>query len=166
MINDDVLIKYARGQLARNHTMGFDQDNWVDYVKFLQKQLLICKLGFPGIGDDDISIIRLDQVKPGIRLILDDNLDANCGRIDTDRAPILGQVKDFANTQGHVFFEIEGIGSGTDFERDPNRSLRWGQVHEINLLDYPCLLSMDSKPRPDGGPVYYYYNKHPRDSRW
>jgi hypothetical protein len=166
MINDDVLIKYARSRLAQGHTMDLEPDNWVDYVRFLSKQLLACKLGFPGIGDDDISIIRLDQVRPGIRLILDDNLDANCGRTDTDRAPILGQVKDFSETKGHVWFEIEGIGSGTDFERDPDRLLRWGQVHEVNLLEYPCLLSMDSKPRPDGGPVYYYYNKHPRDSRW
>ena len=123
MINDDVLIKYARGRLAQGHLMGLEPDNWVDYVRFLQKQLLACKLGFPGIGDDDISIISINQVKPGIRLILDDNLDANCGRTDTDRAPILGIVKEFAEEPGYVYFEIEGIGSGTDFERDPDRNL-------------------------------------------
>ena len=166
MINDDVLVKYARGRLASGHTLGLDPENWVDYVKFLKAQILACKLGFPGIGDDDLSIIGPDKVRPGLRVILDDNLDCNCGRTDTDRAPILGIVVDFTETPGVVMFEIEGIGAGTDFERDPDRLLRWGQTRPVRITDYQCILSMDSKPRPDGGPVYYYYNKHPRDSRW
>ncbi len=165
MINDDILIKYARSRLDSGDTR---YPTWVDYVRDLKPQLLRCKLGFPGFSDSDLSLISPGQVSPGTRLILDDNLDINRGgRPETDAAPILGIVREFVpGVPGHVMFEIEGIGSGTDFERDPQRLLRWGQVHEIDLGRWPLLLRLDSKPRSDGGPVYYYYNKHPRDSRW
>lgn len=165
MINDDVIVKYARTRMAGGHTLWFESGNWPDYVRMLKQQILEVKLGFPGIGDEDLSLIGCGQAAVGKRVILSDNLDANCGSTDTDHAPILGLILGI-DSEGYGLIEIEGIGSGLDFTRDPDRLLRWGQQHAIQLLDYQTILEVTSKPRPDGGSVYYYFNKHPRDARW
>jgi len=155
MINDDILVKYARSK-------GIIE--WPDYVNYLKTQIQECKSGFPGFSDTDLSLVGPDKAIPGTRVILDDNFDSNCGTPNTDHAPILGYIHD--RIGDIVRIEIEGIGSGLDFTRDPDRKLRWGQIHEIDITRWHAILRLDSKPKPDGGPIYYYYNRHPRDSRW
>lgn len=164
MINDDILIKYSIQRLNEKHFPSSKINNWVDYTRLLLKQIHECMLGFPGIGYGDITIIRPCDVTPNIRIILDDNLDCNCGTMNTDHAPILGIVRE--KKEEKIIFEIEGIGCGYDFTRDPFRNLQWRDIIEVNINNYQTILRMDSKPRNNGGSVYYYYNKHTRDSRY
>ena len=162
MINDDILVKYARNrEKSGQYIIGQD---WVEYVKFLKSQILTCKLGFPGFSDSDLSLITPELVISGARIILDDNLDANCGFTDTDHAPILGLV--ISRSGDNVTLEIEGIGAGLDFTRDPDRLMTWGQMYTVNINNWHLILRLDTKPRPNGGPVYYYYERYTRDSRW
>lgn len=163
MINDDVLIKYSLKRIREdNHPL---RNNWVDYTRLLQSQILYITLGFPGIGRDDISITSSHNLQPGQRVFFDDNLDANCGRTDTDHAAILGKILEISQS-GEARIIIEGIGQGLDLTRDPDRKLKWRDEIIINLYQYPTVLILNSVPRPDGGPVYYYFMKSTRDYRY
>lgn len=163
MINDDILIKYSIKRIEeQNHPL---RDNWVDYTRLLRNQIDFIKSGFPGIGDGDLSIIQDTDVKVGMRLILDDNLDNNRG-VETDSAALLVLVRKFDAESGMAEIEIEGIGAGDDLQRDPDRQLRWRNVYEVDIRNWKTILHMTSKPREDGGAVYYYYNKAARDARY
>ena len=130
MINDDILIKYSIKRIEeQNHPL---RDNWVDYTRLLRSQIDFIKSGFPGIGDGDLSIIQDTDVKVGMRLILDDNLDNNRG-VETDSAALLVLVKKFDAETDIAEIEIEGIGAGDDLQRDPDRQLRWRNVYEVEL---------------------------------
>ena len=162
MINDDILIKYSIKRIEEGHLI---KDNWVDYTRLLRDQINFIKSGFPGIGDGDLSIMTYEKIMPGMRVILDDNLDLNRGEI-TDSAALLVLVKDVNTESGLMTFEIEGIGAGEDLQRDPDRKLKWRDIYTVNLNSWYTILKMDSKPREDGGSVYYYYNKSCRDYRY
>lgn len=165
MINEDTIVKYSVEQLKRNFMPKPECNNWVDYSRFLIHQIKYIKDGFPGISDSDLQLIDLDKVIPGIRIILDDNLDANCGVTNTDHAAILGLVKEKTG-DNKILIEIEGIGQGFDFTRDPDRNLKWKKEFVVDLNKYHCILQMITTPREDGSPVYYYYYKSTRDSRY
>lgn len=163
MINDDILIKYSIKRIEeQGHPLC---DNWVDYTRLLRKQIDYIKSGFPGIGDGDLSIIQDTDVMSGMRLILDDNLDDNRGSY-SDSAALLVYVKDYNPNTFEAIIEIEGIGAGDDLERDPDRKLKWRDVYTVDIRNWKTILQMISKPREDGGPVYYYYNKASRDARY
>lgn len=162
MINDDILIKYSIKRIEEGHLV---RDNWIDYTRMLRDQINFIKSGFPGIGDGDLSVMTYEKIIPGMRVILDDNLDLNRGEI-TDSAALLVLVKDINTEAGLMTFEIEGIGAGDDLQRDPDRKLKWRDTYTVNLNSWYTILKMDSKPREDGGSVYYYYNKSYRDYRY
>ncbi|MDE7347707.1 MAG: hypothetical protein K2N48_13325, partial [Muribaculaceae bacterium] len=159
MINDDVLIKYS---ISKNYG-GYG--DWVSHVKVLSRQIRdIRDNDFTGIGLDDLSLTAPGDVKIGDRIILCDYLDQNGG--DQENASILGLVIRISPEDPWIIeIEIEGIGRRSDFKRDPERSLRWGTKIYPDLRSYPTLLRLDTKPRPDGGAVYYYFSKSPRDLR-
>lgn len=159
MINDDVLIKYSI-----SHNFGGWGD-WVSHVKYLKSQIKdIRDNDFTGIGEGDLSLISPQNVSPGKRIILCDYLDQNGGC--QDNACILGLVTRLnPNNPLIIELEIEGIGARNDLIRDPGRLLKWGTKIYPDLSKYPCLLEMITKPKTDGGAVYYYYNKSPRDLR-
>ena len=162
MINDDVIVKYTieRLKLGYSPIPGTITD-WIDYTRFLKEQIQYIKDGFMGLGDGDISLININQVNPGDRIILDDNLDCNCGRYDTDHAAIMGVI--ISPDQ----LEITAIGQGYDFTRDPDRILyRPGITIQVDLSNYHTLLRVEAKPRPDGGSLYYFYNKSVLDGRF
>lgn len=159
MINDDILIKYS---IATNYGgMG----DWVTHVKYLSKQLRgIRDKDFLGIGANDLSLISPGDVKAGDRVILCDYLGGNPGH--PMMASVLGLVTRINPRDPMIVeIEVEGLGSRPDFLRDPDRLLKWGSKIYPDLREYPCLLRLDTKPRSDGGAVYYYYNKSPRDLR-
>lgn len=162
MINDDILIKYSIKRIEEGHLV---RDNWIDYTRMLRDQINFIKSGFPGIGDGDLSVMTYEKIIPGMRVILDDNLDLNRGEI-TDSAALLVLVKDINTEADLMTFEIEGIGAGDDLQRDPDRKLKWRDTYTVNLNSWYTILKMDSKPREDGGSVYYYYNKSYRDYRY
>lgn len=162
MINDDILIKYSIKRIEEGHLV---RDNWIDYTRMLRDQINFIKSGFPGIGDGDLSVMTYEKIIPGMRVILDDNLDLNRGEI-TDSSALLVLVKDINTEAGLMTFEIEGIGAGDDLQRDPDRKLKWRDTYTVNLNSWYTILKMDSKPREDGGSVYYYYNKSYRDYRY
>ena len=167
MINDDVLVLYSIKRLKEGFSPSPRIKNWVDYTKFLSSQIReIRDWDFTAIGFGDMSLIRNTQVTQGMRIILSDFLDNNCGDIHTDHATILGIVSRVnPDNPMIVELEIEGIGHRPDFSRDPDRNLTWGQKIYPDLSKYPCILQMIAKPRCEGGSVYYYYNKDARDAR-
>lgn len=168
MINDDCLVKYSVERLKEGYTPSPNINNWVDYTKMLFKQIReIRDLDFTAIGLGDLSLIRNTQVKEGMRIILCDNLDGNnSSNPHGDSATILGIVTRINPEDPMIVeLEIEGLGHRCDSGRDPNRVLTWGMKIYPNLRDFPCILEMTSKPKSDGGSVYYFYNKSSRDSR-
>ena len=162
MINDDVIVKYTIERLRSGYSpIPGTITDWVDYSRFLKEQIQYIKNGFTGLGDGDISLININQICPGDRIILDDNLDCNCGRYDTDHAAIMGVIVQPDQ------LEITAIGQGYDFTRDPDRILyRPGITIQINLSNYYTLLRVEAKPRPDGGSLYYFFNKSILDGRF
>ena len=167
MINDDVLVLYSVKRLKEGYIPLPGVSNWVDYTKMLSSQIReIRDRDFTAIGLDDLSLIRNTQVTLGMRLILSDFLDNNCGNPETDHATILGIVSRVnPDNPMIVELEIEGIGHRPDFSRDPDRNMTWGQKIYPDLSRYPCILQLISRPRCEGGSVYYYYNKDSRDAR-
>ena len=161
MINDDVIVKYTIQRLKEGFSPYQGVRDWVDYTRFLKEQIQYIKLGFTGLGDGDISLITSSQVLPGDRVILDDNLDSNCGSHDTDHAAIMGVI----GLDGE--FEITAIGQGYDFTRDPDRVIfKPGKILYVDLSKYYTVLRVDAKPRPDGGSLYYFFNKSVHDARY
>lgn len=167
MINDDVLVLYSLQRLKEGFTPDPRIKNWVDYTKLLTSQIReIRDWDFTAIGLGDLNLIRNTQVTQGMRIILSDFLDNNCGNLETDNATILGLVSRVNPDNPMVVeLDIEGIGRRPDFTRDPDRLLQWGQKIYPDLTQYPCILQLTSKPRCEGGSVYYYYNKDARDAR-
>lgn len=159
MINDDILIKYS----TINEYGGYG--DWVTHVKYLSAQIRdIRDNDFTGIGLSDLSLVTPMEVKVGQRIILCDYLDRNGG--DPGCASILGLILRINPRDPWILeLEVEGIGRRPDLNRDPERKLRWGSKIYPDLRRYPTLLRLDTKPKPDGGAVYYYYSKAPRDSR-
>lgn len=149
MINLDSLIKTSR---------ILSGPDWPDTARALWRRWEYVKSGFPGITGNDTTLIWSSQVRPGDRVILDPGL---AGIQGTDWAALLG----IWQGPGHGLL-IEGIGAGTDFERDPDRLIRPGTVFPVSLADWRLVIRVDAVPRPGGGPMYYYFEKHPRDARW
>ncbi len=162
MINDDVIVKFTINRLKEGFSPLPEIQDWVDYSRFLKEQIQYIKLGFTGLGDGDISLITLNQVNPGDRVILDDNLDCNLGSTCTDHAALMGTV----DLEGN--FTIEAIGQGYDFTRDPDRTIfKIGvKLAAPYICNYHTILRVDAKPRPDGGSLYYFYNKSVLDGRY
>lgn len=161
MINDDVIVKYSLKRLNQGFSPDSRIQDWVDYTRFLKEQILYIKLGFTGLGDGDMSLISFDQVHPGDRIILDDNLDCNCGSYQTDHAALMGIINP------DMTFTIEAIGQGYDFTRDPDRIvLNPGKTIQILENQFYTVLRIDAKPKPDGGSLYYFFNKSVHDARY
>lgn len=156
MINDDILIKIVRNGL------GHKKDNWPDRVIELNARLRELKLGFPGLGNDHLSLVWYDQIKTGDMFIIDEHLLDMGGR-KGDEAPIL--YKKFTDTDAI----IEGIGCGIDSKRDPDRiKYRWRDIVELPKLPEKTLV-IKVEVKPDlvtGGPGYYYFYKSYRDWRY
>ena len=154
MINDDILIKVVRNGL------GYKTD-WPDRVIEFKKRLDELKLGFPGIGNDHLSLVWYDSIKEGDMFIVDEHLLDMGGRTG-DEAPIL--YKKFTHTDAI----IEGIGCGIDSTRDPDRiKYRWKDIIELpKFPDKMLVLRVDVKPDLNGGPGYYYFYKSYRDWRY
>lgn len=153
MVNDDVLIKVLR---ARGH-----KEDWPDAVRAMKDRLWEMKLGFPGIGDDHLSLVEFRTLGTGDLFIWDLYIESQ--RRFGDEAPIMFQILDSGRCR------IEGIGAGLDLQRDPDREkYRW-----MDEIPTPTIGSKDLvwkvNVRPDlitGGPGYYYFYKSYRDNRW
>lgn len=161
MINDDILIKFSLFNLERGYTPIPEIKNWVDYTRYLNKQIReIRDLDFKSIGLNDISLVIPESLGIGDRIILSD-----LNKPETDQATILGKIlRKHPENNMIVELEVEGLGHKPDFSRDPERNITWGTKIYPNLENY-SLLKLDSIPRINGGNVYYYFNKYPRDSR-
>lgn len=152
MINDDILIKFVRKR-------GYSK-TWPDQVNLMKSRMTDMKLGFPGIGNDHLSLVEFKDIKIGDIFIYDPYVES--GTNSGDEAPIM--LKLINNSKCYV----EGIGCGLDSKRDPDRTkLRWRDY--IDLLNIPLnFLVFRVEPRPtlNGGPGYYYFYKSYRDFRY
>lgn len=153
MINDDVLIKFARKR-------GFKYD-WPDQVIRMKNRMTEMKLGFTGIGNDHMSLVTFKEIKEGDIFIVDEvfeHPDPN-----NDNAPLM--LKKLNDQE----YSIECIGCGLDSKRDPERiKFRWKDIIKCeNLLDPEFLVfRIDSRPRYlIGGASYYFFFKAYRDNR-
>jgi len=151
MVNDDVLIKFAWNS-------GHKSD-WPDFVMAMKNRMTDMKLGFPGIGNNDITLINFGSLVPGDLFIHDPYINVPNGVIYDD-APIMYQI-----LEDHNLY-VEGIGKGDD-SRDPLRiNIRWRDVLPPISLDpsFP-VFRVDSRPTMNGGPAYYYFFKAYHDQR-
>ena len=145
-------------KLVRN-SRGIKTD-WPRYVRAFLDRLDEIKLGFPGLGNDHLTIAKYGTIREGDYFIFDECI-CDLTR-SNDNAPILYRaVKDKKAV-------IEGIGCGLDSTRDPDRiKLRWKDV--VNLPsaspEFP-VLRVDVRPTLNGGPAYYYFYKAYRDNRY
>lgn len=153
MVNDDILIKWVR------NVRGFKTD-WPEYVIQAKKRLHEAKLGFPGIGNNHISLVKLNQLEVDDIFIWDLHIESlvRC----TDEAPLALRK---LNNKGKYL--IEGIGVGIDSVRDPDRTkFRWMDEVVIDIGPEQYVWRIDV--RPDlikGGPGYYYFYRSYRDFR-
>ena len=150
MINEDILIKFSR----QNPDI-FPNLDWVessiairDWIRFIRDW------DFKGLGTDDLDLIQDDKVKEGTRIILPGN---------KDEASILGLV--LRRHEDAIELEIEALGCGTDYKRDPDRLLRYGTKIYPLITDYRFILELTSKPRVSAGSTYYFFSKSVRDNR-
>ena len=100
-----------------------------------------------------MNLIQNLSVKPGTRIILPG---------DEVNATILGLVLRRKDTA--VELEIEALGCGTDYKRDPDRKLKYGTKIYPDLRDYPFALEVISKAKVSAGPTYYFFSKSIRES--
>lgn len=152
MVNDNVLIKFER---ARGHAT-----DWPEYVIQMKERLKECKLGFPGLGNDHLSLIRFEELQPGEIFIWDPWLES-LERLG-DEAPLMLRLSQDMKT-----CLVEGIGCGIDSARDPDRlRIRWMDTIETPPI-HPeeLVLRVDVRPTLNGGPGYYYFFKAYRDAR-
>jgi len=152
MVNDDVLIKYA--------WMSGHKSDWPDFVMDMKNRMTEMKLGFPGISNNDLSLVEFGTLKPGDLFIHDPYIKVPKGVI-YDEAPIMYYILDDNR------FYIEGIGKGDDSIRDPLRlNIRWRDILPSLSIepDFP-VFSVDSRPTMNGGPAYYYFFKAYHDQR-
>lgn len=150
MINEDILIKFSRG-----HNGLFGKQDWIERAVELRDRIrFIRDWDFQGIGTDDLNLLDSLDVKPNTRIILPGN---------SNIATILGQVIRRKDT--FIELEIDALGCGTDYERDPDRLLRYGTKIYPDLKDYKFILELASKPRTAAGSTYYFFSKSMRDNR-
>lgn len=151
MVNDDVLIKFA-------WNTGHKED-WPDFVMAMKNRMTEMKLGFPGIGNNDITLVRFGELIQGDLFIYDPYVMVPEGVL-YDEAPIMFQI-----LENNCFY-VEGIGKGDD-SRDPLRiKIRWRDtLPPIPIQpDFP-VFRVDSRPTMNGGPAYYYFFKAYHDQR-
>ncbi len=151
MVNDDILIKTER---ERGH-----REDWPDLVIAMKERITEMKLGFPGIGNDHLTLLPFSGIRRGDIFIWDkytESLTRN-----GDEAPLM--LRDLGNNQ----FFVEGIGVGVDSVRDPERlKFRWKDTVKIDEIDPDSLVfRVDVRPTLNGGPGYYYFYKSYRDFR-
>ena len=163
MINDDILIKYVR-------EADYSQD-WPDQVRIIKERLKELKEGFPGIGNNCMTLLKYGNLTTGDIFIIDPFIDSEV-REETCTPTMFYWLTP-------EIFRVEGIGRGLDLKRDPERlRYRWkdcvgiGQVEECfkytsyrPMQNFP-VLEIDVRPTPNGGPGYYYFYKSPRDLRY
>ena len=151
MINDNVLIKTER---ARGH-----KEDWPEIVIQMKERLNEVKLGFPGLGNDHLSLVPFSQIKVGDWFIWD--LYLECYSRSGDEAPL------FLNYLEEGEARIEGIGCGIDSKRDPDRlKFRWMDVIGLPpISENTLVLRVDVRPTLNGGPGYYYFYRSYRDFR-
>lgn len=152
MVNDDILIKFSRKR-------GYKY-TWPDQVNRMKSRMTEMKLGFPGIGNDHISLVEFGSIKSGDIFIYDPYIESGNGI--GDEAPLMLRVL----PSGECI--IEGIGCGWDSQRDPDRTkFRWKDVLPMPSLDPSFLVfRVDIRPTLNGGPGYYYFFKSYRDMRY
>lgn len=151
MINDNVLIKTER---ARGH-----KEDWPEIVIQMRERLNEVKLGFPGLGNDHLSLVPFSQIKVGDWFIWDLYLESYSR--SGDEAPL------FLNYLEEGKARIEGIGCGIDSKRDPDRlKFRWMDVISLPpISENTLVLRVDVRPTLNGGPGYYYFYRSYRDFR-
>ena len=151
MINDETLIKLVRRR-------GYSR-TWPTQVNRMKARLEWIRLGFPGIRDDHLSVVKFGDLKLGDIYIYDQYLEKGFGY--GDEAPLMLK---WINPE-QVY--IEGIGQGDDSMRDPERlRLRWKDIIPFPKLDPNTLvLLVNPNPTLNGGSAYYYFFKSYRDSR-
>lgn len=150
MINDDILIKLVRAR-------GYKR-TWPDQVNRIKARLDWIKHGFPGIGNDHLTITEFKNIKEGDIYIYDSYLEKGFGF--GDEAPLM------LKSRGSMCY-VEGIGLGKDSKRDPYRlNIRWKDIIPTpDIEEVALVLRVDPNPTLNGGSAYYYFFKSYRDFR-
>ena len=151
MINDDTLIKIER-------LRGYKY-TWPEQVIKMKNRMMNMKLGFPGLGNDHLSLVEFKDITKDDVFIYDPYVELGDGV--GDEAPIMFR------SLGDNKYYIEGIGCGIDSVRAQFRNkLRWMDViNNPQIPDNFLVFRVDVRPTLNGGPGYYYFFKSYRDGR-
>jgi hypothetical protein len=151
MINTDIIIKIER---QRGHKY-----DWPEQTREMIKRLNELKLGFPGLGNDHLSLVPFEQIKQGDWFIWDEYIES---KKRGDSAPMMLNWIEPGKAR------IEGIGCGLDLKRDPDRiRYRWMDIIDLpELKEGQLVVRVDVRPTLNGGPGYYYFYKSYRDFRY
>lgn len=150
MIDSGTIIKIVR---SRGH-----KSDWPEWTNAIIEKLGEMKLGFPGIGNDHLSLVTMKTIEPGEIFIWDPYLYLIQPR--GDEAPYM--LKSLESGE----FLILGIGCGIDSIRDPDRNIRVGDIIKLSLGPDDLVCRVDVRPTLQGGPGYYYFFKSYRDFRY
>lgn len=159
MINTNVVKKYVKRRIEEGFIPEEGNMRNEDHrVKKIESQILAIKLGFKGINNNLIDLIRPNQVlKANGVLIFDSDLDANCGSIDTFTAPFMGRVIKLNGSDAYV--KIVGFGNGTDPFYYSEEPVKVGDFVNVDLNEYQALIRVNSFGSG------YYLKKANKDNR-
>lgn len=183
MINDEVLIKFAR-----NHPLIVDNriktGNWPGLVRALKESLYNLKYGFPGINNDCLSLVKYSDISAGDIIIHSDfptrgivettsgEFTMVCNRLEVPvmlevennevRSTITSNIGTFSS--GLIKGEILGFGYGLGLN-DANRRRKLGSQYTVSWSSWDVVVRVDCIPKETGGAGYYYFFKSYRDFR-
>lgn len=147
MVGLDIWIKIVRKEGVKD---------WPKQVRRIRNRWNETKLGFPGIGDSDVSFVKFEDIKEGDIFIYDSYAWNGKG----DDAPLM------LRSVGSAFI-VEGIGCGLD-SKDPTRTLiKYKDTITMPIPKSAYVWRVNSRPKYGiGGPAYYYFFKAFRDMRY
>lgn len=162
MINDNILIKIFRG-------LGYPEA-WPSKVRNFKTRLKECLEGFPGIGLNDLTLVKESDILFDYPIIIDRWLWSD--KRETDEAPLM--IKRVLLDNETSKWRIEGIGCQRDMSRDPNREIKWKNIYPftwfqgMGIFDtyyWLIVTGKDRKKSGQAGSAYHYFSRCLRDQR-
>ena len=147
MIDTGRLIKIVRGR-------GFT--DWPEKVKCMSERIDECKLGFPGIGNDHMSLLEYREISTDELFIYDPYLTSD--QRGQEYVPMM------LKKLGENKYLVVGIGLGLN-TADPRREIRWKDTVTLDIPGDNLVMRVDVRPKETGGPGYFYFFRAYRDHR-
>lgn len=166
MINDDIIVKISQ-TLYLPSINGNQLPDWIKCARVLRGRIEDIKKGFPGIGDDDLSLRLLGFTDlTNLRFIYDSILMRLSEDLNYDQSFAFSNLPAPRLVYNFPDIKVMGIGEGLDL-CDVSRNCLIGSSISLDFSNQKgVILVLESKAHENGGPAYYYFNKVVRDLRY